>query len=111
MKPKPISKIRSGMVQLYQELTKSLERAQQLQAACLAHLGDDPVAAAQEDHRLKLPFVFAGYLGVVSELVKEGLTDLETIKGQTIESAGELFERLLMEDLDLQGLRIDTDGT
>ena len=110
MKQKPIFKIRSEIELLHQALTQNLETIQHLQEDSLAHLGDDPEAVAQEDDRLKVPFVFAGYLGVVFELVKEGISDLETVKDATIESAGELFERLLKEDLDLPGQRIDADG-
>ena len=100
---KPILTIRREIKQQYRVLGRSLERIQQLQADSLAHLGEDPEAAAVEDDRLKLPFVFAGYLGVVIELVKEGLTDLETIKDATVEDASELFKRLLAEDPDLHG--------
>ena len=88
---KAIAKIRSEIELLHQSLCKNLETIQRLQEESLAHLGDDPEAVAQEDDRLKLPFVFAGYLGIVFHMTRErkrrlrGLLDNHVT---TLESVG-----------------------
>ena len=97
---KPIRLIRRGINLQRGAIKKTVAGPLRLQSESLAYLGDDPDAAVEEDERLAVPYVFAGYLGVAAELLKAALEDLEKIKDATQETAKGIVEQLRAESDD-----------